>query len=299
MTQLLYLYFKKICIISDSDIEDLINEELFPDVYTSSSYAPSEEDDSSGSESGRGLVNLHLPRDELKLSGGKPNMYQPSTSTCCQSMQAASRPEPLLEEHANPIRLHPATVAADRPTLQEINVNPEGNVKSSKRVRHVDAWKQNIRKKQRNSGQTYTSRKGVIVEAKQFKGGQCPCPSKCHEKISEEQCKKIFTEYYKLADHNLQTSFLNTQVKVVNKQRRYTQNNSERRQHTRLYSLVKEDGGEVRVCKTFFKNVVGGISDGRITRALSNKNKGITPPKDKRGLSRQSYKKTPETKQKR
>lgn len=54
-------------------------------------------------------------------------------------MQAASRPEPLLEEHANPIRLHSATVAADRPILQEINVNPEGIVKSSKRVRHVDA----------------------------------------------------------------------------------------------------------------------------------------------------------------
>lgn len=54
-------------------------------------------------------------------------------------MKAASRPQPLLKEHAKPIRLHPATVAAVRPILQEINVNPEGNVKSSKRVRHVDA----------------------------------------------------------------------------------------------------------------------------------------------------------------
>lgn len=78
-----------------------------------------------------------------------------------------------------------------------------------------------------------------------------PLPVKMSRKNILGTVQKIFTEYYKLADHNLQTSFLNTQVKVVNKQRRYTQKNSERRQHTRLYSLVRR--GSERMQNLFLK----------------------------------------------
>lgn len=229
-------------------------------------------------------MNSRLPEDGLTLPQGRPNVNQASTSNehnYCQSTQTAGRP--LHEENETP-----------RSTINpEIDQSQQNRTR--KRVRNVDKWKQNVRKLQRNSGKTYINRKGVVVEAKKFKGGECPCPIKCHEKVSNEQCKRIFSEYYDLADHNLQTAFLHSRVKVINKQRVYTKTNSEKRQNTRIYSLVKEDGGEAKVCKSFFKKVLA-VSDGRITRALSNKNKSITPPRDKRGTAKKSYKKTPEVK---
>lgn len=62
-----------------------------------------------------------------------------------------------------------------------VNTTP---TKTRKRKRNMDKWIQNIRKRNRNSGKEYTSKKGIIIPARQTTN--CVCNNKCSTKFSEE-----------------------------------------------------------------------------------------------------------------
>ncbi|XP_038221196.1 uncharacterized protein LOC119839077 [Zerene cesonia] len=165
---------------------------------------------------------------------------------------------------------------------------------SKKRLRKHEKWVRNLKKAKRAKGQEYLNYKGVTVPAKTPKVGLCACQNKCNFKINVEQQRKLFKEFYDLANFDLQTSYMFSLIKVVSKSRTYTTNENSRRQNTRHYYLSDCDGKEVLVCKSFFKNTYA-VSDGRINRLLKNKASVSTPPLDRRGHS-VSANKTPDNK---
>lgn len=157
--------------------------------------------------------------------------------------------------------------------------------KGKKRTRKETNWKKNIRKLKRNSGCEYINICGNIVPKKTPFVGDCQCYHKCHTRISIEQRERIFQDFYNLANFDLQTAYINSQVKVVNKGRFTHALNQNKRNKTRIYTLPADSGNMINVCKTFFKHSLK-VSDGRLTRALINQTTdtgSFTPPTDKRG----------------
>lgn len=94
--------------------------------------------------------------------------------------------------------------------------------------------------------------KGSSVPAKIFNSEDCVCIHKCHTKLSMEERRKIFDDFYALGNFNLQSAFIFGLVKVTNKLRTYTAQISNRRQFSRIYFLPSGNGGDVKVCKDFF-----------------------------------------------
>nr|CAI5824141.1 unnamed protein product [Callosobruchus analis] len=89
-----------------------------------------------------------------------------------------------------------------------------------------------------------------------------------------------FDKFYALGDHNLQTSYLCGQIKLLKKVR--CTNAESKRNYTRVYYLQNEHGVDIpTLC----------VSDGRVTRALKPKQLGHTPNIDRRGR-KEPYNKT-------
>lgn len=183
-------------------------------------------------------------------------------------------------------------ISEENETQNTISVPPRNRKRGPrKRFKDESSWKRNIRKKLRNSGKEYINSKQKIVPEKQFNNSDCDCIKGCQNQISLDQRNKIFSEFYALGDHNLQTSFLCGQIKLISKLRSTTAAVSKRK-YTRIYYLLNEHGVDVPVCKSFFKKTLQ-VSDGRLTRALKGKQIGQTPTKDRRGQNT-SYNKTTE-----
>lgn len=173
-------------------------------------------------------------------------------------------------------------------------MNPR-NKKRGPRRKFADKalWKRNVRKQFRNSGSQYTNVKGTLVPAKQCDGSDCKCNKECHKLITIQQRENIFKDFYELANHDLQTAYLCGRVKLIRKLSS-TVVGSESRTFTRIYQLINEAGIDIPVCKEFFKKNLR-VTDGRLTRALRQKQQGSTPSKDKRGRTA-PYNKTSEEK---
>jgi len=139
-------------------------------------------------------------------------------------------------------------------------------------------------------GLVYLNTKNVLVNAKTHQLIDKCCSDHCYRQFSENQQKKIFDSYYKIGNFDLQTAYLCELISVSDKKRCYSTSIEPRRNKSRWYHLPDTSGNQKKVCKIFFKNTLK-VSDGRISRALVNKPKGETPPKDKRG--RQSSKNKP------
>ncbi|XP_066991601.1 uncharacterized protein [Anabrus simplex] len=86
-----------------------------------------------------------------------------------------------------------------------------------------EIWPLNERKLQkqlRSSGLEYISRSGKVIPAKSQPESLCQCPQHCDEKVPAEVRLKLFTEFYKLGDHQLQNDFLMAHIKTRAVQRR-------------------------------------------------------------------------------
>ncbi|CAG9833612.1 unnamed protein product [Diabrotica balteata] len=99
-------------------------------------------------------------------------------------------------------------------------------------------------------------------------------------KFANKKRETIFKDFYELTNYDLQTSYLCGQIKLTSKLANTAKSDS--RKYTRQYYLTRETGLDIPVCKEFFKKVLR-VLDGRLTRALRNKEQGSTPSKDKRG----------------
>ena len=151
---------------------------------------------------------------------------------------------------------------------QSTYANVESANKTRKRKRDESNWARNVSKKLRNMGMEYKTKKNVTVKAKTRQPINKCCKKLCYQKICEEKQNNIFSNYYKLGNFDLQTSYLCELISVIHKKRSYSQTeNDSRRSNTRYFQLPDLLGRSKVVCKEFFKNVLQ-ISDGRISRIL-------------------------------
>lgn len=99
-----------------------------------------------------------------------------------------------------------------------------------KRIRNKHTWKKNIKKTKKCKGESYLSTTGKQVPAKIFDQVICSCKNICHQHVNFERQQQIFTNFYNLQTYDLQSAYLFSQIKVVNKSRSYTKNTESRRQ---------------------------------------------------------------------
>lgn len=95
------------------------------------------------------------------------------------------------------------------------------SLKGRKKVRHEENWARNARKKNRNMGLVYLNSKNVLVNKKTHQLIDKNCHDLCYQKISEDQQKKIFDDYYKIGNFDLQTSYLCELISVSDKKKCY------------------------------------------------------------------------------
>ena len=93
--------------------------------------------------------------------------------------------------------------------------------------------------------------------------------------------KTIHLDYWQLANHDLQTSFIQCHIDDVPIKRRYTQEPGKFRSCQRLYHLTV-NGTKVVVCKTAFANILG-IGINRIDHAYKSKTPSACLILDQRG----------------
>lgn len=152
-----------------------------------------------------------------------------------------------------------------------------------KRTPQVDNWKSTQRKK-RNTGQEYTGKRGELHEAREMKAlPNHRCNRNC-SKISEDERKSIFEQYWALGDFDVQLSWICGLVKQIEPKRRYGgDDHQSRRGLTRLFYLNVPGQGSISVCKTYFVGTLG-ISNGHLDRALKKQRDGHgVPGRDQRG----------------
>nr|CAI5827678.1 unnamed protein product [Callosobruchus analis] len=155
-------------------------------------------------------------------------------------------------------------VESEGDNFLERNLSPRKRKRGPRnRFSDKSLWKRNIRKRLRSSGKEYTNTRGTLVPEKRFDSSDCECIKGCHSLISSEQRYTLFDKFYALGDHNLQTSYLCGQIKLLKK----------------IFLYVKH------LKKTLC------VSDGRLTRALKPKQLGHTPSIDRRGR-KEPYNKT-------
>src|SRR5258705_13116191 len=99
--------------------------------------------------------------------------------------------------------------AADDETSQSSGNDSDCTLKERgrKRVRHVEAWYKNKRRKRRAEGKSYTSTTGKRVPARKV-GTPCNCRKKCFSRTTEEQREAILMQFNTLGNQEHQDSYL-------------------------------------------------------------------------------------------
>lgn len=145
-----------------------------------------------------------------------------------------------------------------------------------KRVRNPESWKQNIRNKNRQSGEEYVDIKGRTHEKRSIKYG-CQtenCKFHCSIKINEETRREIHESFWKLSDSK-KNQFYNECVVKVPTARKRTKNDDSKKSlfllllfffcssYCSFYYYFKIDDLMIRVCKHYFLHTLD-VSSQRI-----------------------------------
>ena len=132
-----------------------------------------------------------------------------------------------------------------------------------------------IRKRMRQSGESYQDRKGEFVPAKVYQFALCKCFLQCHSKVNDDARKSYFSDFWKISDWNVQSNVIRSSITEVPVKRHYSVKKKGKTVH---YSL-----GSQRVCKKVFCGTLG-ISPCRVDYILKEKSSesGLVSP-DKRG----------------
>ncbi|XP_034250152.1 uncharacterized protein LOC117650682 [Thrips palmi] len=174
-----------------------------------------------------------------------------------------------------------------------------------KRSRNSFRWKATVRKQLKNLGQPYTSAKGKAMEGALMRN-PCSCKSNCRHKLTEDQRKAIFTQFWGIGNHERQWEYIrqNSNSKCTDSKRRnFTGKKKTNRTFFFLVDVLKEVEKDVEIgddivtetiqeivtekiiiCKKMFMATLG-IWDSWIDSAykhLNAKKGNITTP-DKRG----------------
>lgn len=228
-----------------------------------------------------------------------------STSNVCESSDTlAGSSTPVSssntgESHNILTAVTPAlTRNTDEPTSNETSIDSASSgtvpilspMKVGKRKRNESTWKRNVLKIARNSGKAYEKRSKkadkLMREERKIKP---PCTEKCKlqcfKKISEDQRKALFAEYWNLGDLAKQREYIGNCTTEIKPRYRYVREGGQRapRNHNSAFYFNIRDQ-RVRVCKLFFRNTLD-INDRPIRTVLAKKNQvaGAVMAEDKRG----------------
>lgn len=172
--------------------------------------------------------------------------------------------------------------------------DPDVDIRSAeaqkKRRGNPQLWGRNVAKAKRDSGQEYVSDKTKNVVAARVVGPPCTCPRRCYDRVGADNVKCIFHGYWKIGDHNAQSSYLMNRVVSKEVSRRYA-GPSTKRNVTYEYSVLV-DNNKVLVCKVAFCNI-HSISMKRVDNVTKKAGKTGVAPVDQRG-SASSANKTPD-----
>lgn len=123
------------------------------------------------------------------------------------------------------------------PASAAVNSNDEElSRRPKKRKINRENWKCSIRKKQRNTGQEYTSSSGVLMPARAFTNNPCNCKRKCHVIIQNHQRRSLFEGFWKLGNYFQQNVFIRGLVRIQDvKRKRVRDGSHSEKQHTFQY----------------------------------------------------------------
>ena len=152
---------------------------------------------------------------------------------------------------------------------------------SRKRKVNTDSWKQNVRKKRRQSGKSYMNSKGNAVPAKAIKTKKdCKnsCKYKCGTIFSDEERERIFNSFYSM-NHQEQKHFFNKTTHRETKQRCRTKKGHDSRRSFSFYYYFFIDGNRYRVCKQFYLTTIA-VSARRISDFHQTKDEETSTPSE-------------------
>lgn len=162
--------------------------------------------------------------------------------------------------------------------------------------RCVETWRRSEIKESRNTGKEYINWKGNLQSERKLKPPCKNCRKKCAEKLSEEDRRNIFTNFWELGDINRQRDFISkfvaTEEKKRHRQRKKTKINVDensgqgKRNYTFNYYLPSK-GKSSSVCKTFFLNTLS-ISGQMVRTVVSKLTMSGVVIADRRGRARKN-----------
>lgn len=112
-------------------------------------------------------------------------------------------------------------------------------------------WKNNVKKTKRLAGKQYTSASGKTIRAKEVQPQDCSkCRFKCSVKISDDERKEIFQNYWNLQNYQRHRDLIcNTIVESKPARIRTTARRS--RKSSRTFVLKIKDNSN-RICNFFY-----------------------------------------------
>lgn len=158
-----------------------------------------------------------------------------------------------------------------------------------RKQRDVSSWASNKRSRSHQRGESYTSKRGVIVPAKQIKNlKNCveKCKFKCGVTISQVEREALFKAYYKMNQNEKYHYILNTTSK--NPTERPKNKNQESFKKFSFKYFFNVGTNRIQVCKLFYLGTLH-ISQKPVYNVHKNKDVSTNTPKsDGRGKSAKS-----------
>jgi len=194
-----------------------------------------------------------------------------------------------------PLQLAGTSVSADivaSSNAPEAASSSESAVPSRGRKRRSDPsmWKQNIRKRMRNSGQAYTAFSGKPVDRRQLKMHTCgQCSNHCNERLPKELREEIFSKYWGMNDYSRQRDFICNHVL-----KKKTSNAARRSANFAYFFTVGQQ--QIQVCKQVFLATLN-VGERTVRYALDHTDGHGNSRIDKRGKHAPGIKKLPEQRQ--
>ena len=136
-----------------------------------------------------------------------------------------------------------------------------------------------MRKKRRNNGEEYISRKGKKVEARKRKIHKCgTCKHNCNTVLNEDTREKLFHEYWQLGCYERQRDFISYHVKEKGTRKAIP---GSRKSKTLSYFLTINQE-QVQVCKPTFLSTLG-IGEKAIYHTVNHRSENGISGHDRRG----------------
>lgn len=162
-----------------------------------------------------------------------------------------------------------------------------------KRFREPEKHMKSIRKRNRNMGREYVNTSNKVVPAKSFHNINCNCRKKCSIRITEDDRKTAFENFWKMGEFSTQNAFLCGLVKKNEVKTHRPRNESRTAKSISNTYYVNTGNTSQNVCKEYFLQTFQ-ISNGRLQRALKRA-RVSSPGEDLRGKHK-PINKTPEEK---